>query len=99
MFYSTSISEHGENALAELELLFSSDVVDQHVVFVHGLGGNNKTYWLSSSRAPESWLLWLKDDLQNIAIWEVRYDASHSRWRGTAMALADRGENVLALLG
>lgn len=68
-------------------------------MFVHGLTLYNKVYWLSSSTPPEAWPLWLKDDLHNVAIWQVRYDAAHSNWKGAAMALPDRGENVLAALG
>jgi len=68
------------------------------VVFVHGLGHGSLDTWLSLGYPPEHWPNWLKDDLENVAIWAVLYDAAKTRLWGRAMHLADRAENGLARL-
>ncbi|MEY9523964.1 pimeloyl-ACP methyl ester carboxylesterase [Bradyrhizobium japonicum] len=66
------------------------------VVFLHGLGGDSHDTW---SAGPNLfWPKWLADDLENLAVYSIGYDASPSGWFGTAMPLSDRATNVLALL-
>ncbi|HEC58760.1 MAG TPA: hypothetical protein ENI24_04240 [Methylophaga sp.] len=77
----------------------SNDNVKQHVIFVHGLGGDSAETWLSLSTTPEFWPLWLNDKSNHISIWTIDYPADISRWLGgEAMHLTDRGVNLLNLL-
>lgn len=67
----------------------------RHAIFIHGLGGDAYLTWQSSSNIKTCWLFWLDEDIHDLAVWTVAYDAAVSRWRGAAMHLADRAVNVL----
>jgi len=69
--------------------------VTSHVIFFHGLGGDPNTTWQSSGVENDCWLPWLAEDVEGLSVWSVGYDASVSRWRGSAMHLTDRATNVL----
>lgn len=67
-----------------------------NVIFLHGLGGDPRT---TSQHGPDEqsfWPGWLAEDIRGLAVYSIGYEASVSRWRGTAMHLADRAANVLA---
>lgn len=67
------------------------------VVFIHGVDGDARKTWCGKD--PSSfWPLWLAEDIEDVAVWSVRYDAWSSRWRGRAMPMEDRAINLLALL-
>jgi tetratricopeptide (TPR) repeat protein/pimeloyl-ACP methyl ester carboxylesterase len=68
------------------------------VVFLHGLRGNPIDSWVSGSDDRSFWPRWLTEDIPGLAVYSVGYEASISRWRGTAMHLTDRATNVLARL-
>src|SRR5215467_923411 len=68
------------------------------VVFVHGLGGDAFATWQSGPQEKDFWPRWLVEDLPEIEVWTVQYDASPSKWLGSAMALPDRAANLLAWL-
>lgn len=66
-----------------------------NVIFFHGLGGHPHKTWSVSSEPKVCWLQWLAEDIEGLGVWTVGYDAAASRWRGSAMPLADRATNVL----
>ncbi len=71
-------------------------VVD--VVFVHGLGGDKLSTWQSTASSDSFWPAWLGDDLPDVAVYSLGYDASPLAWLGNAMPLSDRATNMLASL-
>lgn len=86
-----------EAALAELYLLSTDTNLERHVVFIHGLRRVGHRVWMSG-QPPESWPLWLTEDVEKLAIWIVEYDSSPTLWRGPSMARVDRANNILARL-
>lgn len=86
--------------MAELRVLGGDpDQASLHVVFVHGLGGGIDTTWLTTTtHGPERWPLWLLEDVPDIAVWAVGYNAAPSAWTGDAMPLEDRADNIWSLL-
>ena len=75
----------------------SDNIPEKNVIFVHGLNGSLRESW--STDSPDGfWPEWLAKDYPQLGIWSVGYDASASRWKGTAMALYHRATNVLAKL-
>jgi triacylglycerol esterase/lipase EstA (alpha/beta hydrolase family) len=69
------------------------------VVFVHGLGGNSREYWMSDKADPSTfWPAWLGEERPDLGVWSLGYDAAKFAWQGSAMPLFDRAKNALALL-
>jgi hypothetical protein len=69
------------------------------VVFVHGLGGNPRAYWMANEDKPETfWPAWIGEDVPGVGVWSLGYDAAKFTWQGSAMPLANRAEHALALL-
>ncbi|MEQ8383292.1 MAG: alpha/beta fold hydrolase [Coleofasciculus sp. A1-SPW-01] len=70
------------------------------VIFVHGLGGDALKTWHPQGKrdSEDSWLYWLSQDIPNVAIWSLGYEAEPFAWRGSTMPLVDRATNTLALL-
>lgn len=66
------------------------------VVFVHGLGGDPFETW--GLRDQSSWSAWLSVDRPDLNVWSLGYEISPTAWSGSAMPLADRATNVLAVL-
>ena len=88
-----------ELALASLLLLSSPERVERHVVFIHGVRFSNRsTPWFSSGRSPTLWPPWLTDDIPGLAVWSIQHDSAPSLWRGHAMSLVDRANNLFPLL-
>ena len=50
-----------EEELAELTLQHADEVVEHHLVFIHGLGRGNLDDWFSSGVPPTHWPLWLTE--------------------------------------
>ena len=69
-----------------------------NVIFLHGLGGHPRLTWQATNDEKTLWPRWLAKDIEGHAIWSVGYEAPISRWRGRAMHLVDRAENILGLL-
>jgi hypothetical protein len=44
------------------------------------------------------WPGWLQEDIPGIGLWLVGYPAAKTNWRGHALPLADRADNILARL-
>ncbi len=68
------------------------------VIFVHGLGGDAYGTWQSDGRTENYWPAWIGQDVPNLDVWSLSYDASPTVWFGNAMELPDRAGNILALL-
>jgi hypothetical protein len=69
------------------------------VVFVHGLGGNPREYWMADKSKPDTfWPAWIGQDVPDVGVWSLGYDAAKFAWQGSAMPLADRAKNGLALM-
>jgi hypothetical protein len=68
------------------------------VVFVHGLSGDPFETWRARDGNLGSWLEWLSEDLPEIMVYSLAYDADASNWFGHAMQLPDRATDVLAEL-
>jgi pimeloyl-ACP methyl ester carboxylesterase len=69
-----------------------------NVIFLHGLGGHLRLTWQATQNETTLWPRWLAQDIDGHAIWSIGYEAPISRWRGNAMHLVDRAENILGLL-
>src|SRR5258708_6883416 len=67
-----------------------------NVIFLHRPGGDLYRTWRTRSHDQSFWPRWLAEDVPGVSVYSMGYEASVSRWRGTAMHLADRAANVLA---
>ena len=69
------------------------------VVFVHGLGGNPREYWMADKDKPETfWPAWIGQDVPNVGVWSLGYDAAKFAWQGDPLWLVDRAKNALLRL-
>lgn len=68
------------------------------VIFLHGLDGDATTTWHPKAEPSDYWPKWLGEDLPNVGIWSVDYEASSLNWHGTALPLEDRATNVIEKL-
>ncbi len=66
-----------------------------NVVFVHGLGGDVKRTWQATKDQASFWPAWLAQDIESLSVYSLGYEATVSRWRGSAMDLPGRAANVL----
>jgi hypothetical protein len=84
--------------MSEIISIYKSDMpaVAGHVIFVHGLGGDPRKTWGFDHLG--SWSSWIKSNRPDLNIWTIGYEAAISEWSGSAMPLADRALNILALL-
>ena len=76
----------------------SNGIVSIHVIFIHGISGDSFSTWSALKDKKTFWPIWLEEDIPDLAIWTVGYEASISRWHGTAMHIADRATNILERL-
>ena len=74
------------------------------VVFVHGLGGNAKEYWMADTKdAATYWPDWIATDLLEAIdlrtnVWSVDYEVSKFKWGEGALPLEQRSIEILSLL-
>jgi pimeloyl-ACP methyl ester carboxylesterase len=69
-----------------------------HVVFVHGLGGHERTTWMHNPKDHTTlWPAWIGEDVK-CNVWIARYGAALSGWTDTSMHLADLGESLFTAL-
>jgi pimeloyl-ACP methyl ester carboxylesterase len=68
------------------------------VVFVHGLGGNDRTTWQIEADASTFWPSWIDQDLPRAIVSSLGYQASASNWLGHTMPIVDRATNLLDAL-
>jgi hypothetical protein len=89
----------GLGPMADLYCLSNSRGAPKaHVIFLHGLGGHPYRTWEAMPDENALWPRWLAEDIRGLAVWSVGYEAPISRWKGTAMHLVDRAENILGRL-
>lgn len=70
-----------------------------HVIFVHGLDGEPYGTWLSGSRSKDFWPEWLEQDIPDLVVWSLGYEATSTWWKkGAALALPDRAASILPRL-
>jgi len=65
------------------------------VVFVHGLDGDARETWHPKGEPHSFWPKWLGEEVHEIGVWSVDYDAASLKWKGTAMPLPERADNLL----
>jgi pimeloyl-ACP methyl ester carboxylesterase len=84
--------------MAELELVSSpvQEDVRGDVIFVHGLDGDIRGTWTNST--GQFWPEWVGDELKDVRVWSLGYEASSTKWRGGGMPLEDQARAVLARL-
>jgi len=69
------------------------------LIFVHGLNGDPCQSWSADKYPNKFWPAWLGEDMPDVGIWSLGYDANASAWQqGTTMPLTDRARNVLSCL-
>jgi hypothetical protein len=68
------------------------------IVFVHGLGDNDRDAWQDKNDPSSFWPRWLAEDFDDVQIWILRYAAAKFWFEGTTMVLPDRAKSVLAYL-
>jgi pimeloyl-ACP methyl ester carboxylesterase len=80
----------------EIHLVKSGVKPSPEVVFVHGLGGNWRTTWMSDPENDDTyWPIWLGDTIPQINVWSAQYPASPSLWMGRSLDLLT---NAISLL-
>lgn len=84
--------------MAELKIHEPEESPDGHVVFVHGLGSNTVNTWSIENATGELWPLWLLEDTPGLGVGLIQYDTPRTQWRGRAMHLVDRAQNLLSEL-
>ena len=69
------------------------------VVFVHGLGGNSRDYWMSDKSNPSTfWPGWLGEERPDLGVWSLGYDAAKLCLAGLGHAAIRPARSALALL-
>jgi hypothetical protein len=68
------------------------------VIFVHGLGGDPFTTWQHSSKREDSWPYWLAEEVPEVQVYCLEYEAAPAKWLGPSLPLVERAQNILALL-
>src|SRR5260370_1335798 len=68
------------------------------VIFVHGLNGDPIKSWSHDNSQAGCWPYWLAKDCPDLGIWSIGYEVAASAWKGRAMPLFDRANNILAEL-
>jgi|688.fasta_scaffold219586_1 pimeloyl-ACP methyl ester carboxylesterase len=68
------------------------------IIFLHGLNGDATTTWHVKGDPKKSFTKWLGEEIANVGVWSIDYDASSSGWTGTTLPLVDRATNLLAKL-
>jgi pimeloyl-ACP methyl ester carboxylesterase len=73
----------------------------QHLIFVHGLGGDSMKTWSVNGHRDKFWPDWLKQTHLDLGLWTVRYDACLTQFLSigsSGMGLFERSENILEQL-
>jgi hypothetical protein len=68
------------------------------VVFVHGLDGDATQTWHPKGQPDEYWPKWIGEDIPQVGVWSVDYEARSLKWKGDALSLSDRATNCLEKL-
>ncbi|MBH5402765.1 hypothetical protein HZZ13_33960 [Bradyrhizobium sp. CNPSo 4010] len=68
------------------------------VIFVHGLGGDAFATWRKGKESSSFWPQWLAEDLEQLDVYSLSYEASPVAWLGTTMPIFDRAKQILTWL-
>src|ERR1035441_4557807 len=68
------------------------------VIFVHGLDGDARGTWQIGADSKTFWPSWLGEELPQVTVWTLDYEAHALNWSGPSMPLLDRASSVLDLL-
>ncbi len=90
----------GEGAEIKLNLVNRTEVRPAAgvVVFIHGLGGDAYSTWQYGKSKDSFWPQWIADDLNQIDVYSLGYDAAPSKWLGGSLPLFDRAKQALTEL-
>ncbi len=84
--------------MSDLVQVAGAEEASGDVVFVHGLDGDARETWQVVGDPKTFWPSWLGEELPQMAVWTLAYEAHALNWSGTSMPLLDRASNVLDLL-
>ena len=70
-------------------------VQSAEIIFVHGLNGDARTTWECNPDKHFFWPEWLGQQLPEVGVFSIDYDAFASEWLGVSMPLEDRAKNLL----
>ncbi|HTQ13445.1 MAG TPA: alpha/beta fold hydrolase [Rhizomicrobium sp.] len=65
------------------------------VLFVHGVGGDAQETWQQKGDSTTFWPKWIGDELAGLDVYSASYDASPTRWFGSAMPISDVATEIL----
>jgi pimeloyl-ACP methyl ester carboxylesterase len=69
------------------------------VIFVHGLGGDPfATWWHDSGSPKNSWPFWLAEEVPEVQVHCLEYEAAPATWLGPSLPLVERAQNILAVI-
>ena len=81
--------------MASLHLLSDKENLGStHIIFIHGLGGNETETWSSRKSKSDFWPLWLSEDNDDVNIWSVGYSAKKLTFIDEGMGLIDHASNI-----
>jgi hypothetical protein len=69
-----------------------------NIVFIHGIHGDFKATWHPDDDPASYWPRWVGEDLTDVNVYSVQYNAFVTKWLGTTMALEDRAKNIHHML-
>lgn len=75
-----------------------SAIGTNHVLFLHGLGGDPLQTWGDPDHPAGYFPIWLEEDLDGVSTWAVSYTAKVSNWNGSAKHFLDLSRNTLETL-
>jgi pimeloyl-ACP methyl ester carboxylesterase len=85
--------------MANLHLLSDSEKLgNTHIIFIHGLGGNETDTWSSRESKSGFWPLWLSEDNGDVNIWSIGYSAPKLTFTDEGMGLIDHATNIFERL-
>ena len=68
------------------------------VIFIHGLNGNGRQYWIPDGHPECFWPRWIGEDIEEVGVWSISYPASAFAWQGAVMPLGQRVASIINLL-
>jgi|GEM_PF-2557545 len=80
-----------------LSIASTDGATNINVVFVHGLGGDPYSTWMSQGD-DGFWPYWLAEDIAGSNIYTLSYEAPKTNWSGSSLSLEDRATTVMERL-
>jgi pimeloyl-ACP methyl ester carboxylesterase len=81
--------------MANLNLISDKENIgNTHIVFIHGLGGNENDTWTTRESKDDLWPLWLIDNNDSINIWSIGYSAPKFKFTDDGMGITDHATNI-----